>query len=71
MKELEVGDLVKFRSIDDILGLMNGSIGLVISTETPETAQVRWLSGLLTGQTTSTYPFQLEKINSKEGANNG
>mgnify|MGYP003148439256 FL=1 len=64
---MNVGDLVRFRSIDDVLGLMNGSIGLVIHADTPETIRVQWLSGLLAGQTTSTYPFQLEKIEPIEG----
>ena len=67
MSRLKVGDLVKFKSIDDILGLMNESVGLILEANNPSTVRVRWLTGLMSGQTTSTFPFQLEKVEPIKG----
>ena len=67
MRGLKVGDLVRFKSIDDILGLMNESIGLIHDVNDPSTVRVHWLTGLMSGRTTSTFPFQLEKIDIAKG----
>ena len=60
---LEVGDLVRFKGYDDVLGVLVGAIGVVLDVESASTVRVRWLTGLLSGQTTSTLPWQLEKLN--------
>ena len=62
VRRFRVGDLVKFKSIDDVMGLMNESIGLIIGKNHPRTVEVRWLTGLLSGKTTNTFPFQLERV---------
>ena len=50
---------------------MNESIGLILEADNPSTVRVRWLTGLMSGQTTSTFPFQLEKVEPIKGENNG
>jgi hypothetical protein len=62
VRRFKVGDLVKFKSIDDVMGLMNESIGLITGKDHPKTVEVRWLTGLLIGKTTNTFPFQLERV---------
>ena len=59
---VKVGDLVRFKGYDDVLGVLVGALGIVLDTEGKSTVRVRWLTGLLSGQTTSTLPWQLEKI---------
>jgi len=61
---MKVGDLVRFKGYDDVLGILVGAIGVVLDVESKSTVEVCWLTGLLSGQTTSTLPWQLEKIES-------
>ena len=61
---MKVGDLVRFKGYDDVLGVLVGAIGIVLDIESKSTVRVCWLTGLLSGQTTSTLPWQLEKLES-------
>ena len=64
MKLFEIGDLVQFVGFGDIFGPLQGSIGVVVSCDHDRTTtvSVKWMSGLLTGQTTAALIFNLELV---------
>jgi hypothetical protein len=67
MKLFDVGDLVQFVGFGDVFGPLQGSIGVVVSCDPDRitTIGVKWMSGLLTGQTTAALIFNLELISEK------
>mgnify|MGYP006410842667 CR=1 FL=1 len=61
---MKVGDLVKFVGYGDIFGPLHESVGIVVSIDQDRamTVNVKWMSGLLSGQTTVALIFNLEII---------
>ena len=41
---VKVGDLVRFKGYDDVLGVLVGALGIVLDTEGKSTVRVRWLN---------------------------